>query len=124
MPPLVNDNRLDAQFPNPTYGAPTTPEYAAYPSYTSNIGDNNANIVRLRSGLGFLVDRLFHCPRQGIRPLDQGTDRASILASGLSVVSAAISGADAGPSDSDPRSGSHREICQIVDHPAGLHRET
>ena len=48
IPPLVNDNRLDAQYPNPTYGPSTRAEYPAFPNYSSNIGDNNPNIVRLR----------------------------------------------------------------------------
>ncbi len=50
MPPLVNDNRLDASYPNPTYISPTsfTPEYAGYPEYSSNVGDNTASVVRLR----------------------------------------------------------------------------
>jgi hypothetical protein len=50
MPPLIADNRLDAQNPNPTYG---TANYVAqypntFPNYTSNIGDDNPAIVRLR----------------------------------------------------------------------------
>ena len=56
MPPLPLDNRLDAQFPNPTYQVPTNggvgaPNYALqYPGYpyTSNVGDNSTTIVRLR----------------------------------------------------------------------------
>jgi prepilin-type N-terminal cleavage/methylation domain-containing protein len=50
MPPLVNDNRLDAHYPNLTYVNPTTftPQYANYQNYSSNIGDNNAGVVRLR----------------------------------------------------------------------------
>ena len=50
VPPLVEDNRLDAQNPNPFYTNATTftPPYAAFPNYSSNIGDDNAGVVRLR----------------------------------------------------------------------------
>ena len=50
MPPLVNDNILDAQYPNPTYVNPNnfTAQYSAYSSYSSNVGDNNNGVVRLR----------------------------------------------------------------------------
>ena len=50
IPPLVEDNRLDAQFPNPTYGLPNyAPQYPAVNSnYSSNIGDDNKGVVRLR----------------------------------------------------------------------------
>ena len=51
MPPLVEDQRLDAQYPNPTYNTITgtwTAQYSAYPNYSSNIGDDQQGIVRLR----------------------------------------------------------------------------
>jgi hypothetical protein len=51
MPPLFADLRLDAQYPNPTYNVYNqtwTPQYAAYPTYSSNIGDDQPGIVRLR----------------------------------------------------------------------------
>jgi prepilin-type N-terminal cleavage/methylation domain-containing protein len=67
MPPLVADNVLDAQFPNPTYvnptfNPPTTVGYIPqYPNindgtndtfnftqYSSNVGDDNTGVVRLR----------------------------------------------------------------------------
>jgi type II secretory pathway pseudopilin PulG len=50
IPPLVEDNRLDAHYPNPTYVNSTTftPQYANYPNYSSNIGDDNTGVVRLR----------------------------------------------------------------------------
>jgi prepilin-type N-terminal cleavage/methylation domain-containing protein len=50
MPPLVSDNRLDSQYPNQTYVNATTftPQYSAYASYSSNLGDDNSGIVRLR----------------------------------------------------------------------------
>jgi hypothetical protein len=49
MPPLVADNRLDAQYPNPTYGSGYSAQYAGIaPNYSSNIGDDNTGIVRLR----------------------------------------------------------------------------
>jgi prepilin-type N-terminal cleavage/methylation domain-containing protein len=49
IPPLVEDNRLDAQFPNQSYVSTTNfiAQYPAFPNYSSNIGDDN-NIVRLR----------------------------------------------------------------------------
>jgi prepilin-type N-terminal cleavage/methylation domain-containing protein len=52
MPPLFADNRLDAQYPNPTYinwrAGGYTPQYSSEPNYTSNIGDNNPATIRLR----------------------------------------------------------------------------
>ncbi len=57
MPPLLSDNRLDAQFPNTTYQVPTdgglgAPNYAlqypGYNGYSSNVGHNTTTIVRLR----------------------------------------------------------------------------
>jgi prepilin-type N-terminal cleavage/methylation domain-containing protein len=56
MPPLIQDNRIDPQNPNPTYvnfaAIGLQPGYIAqygnYPNYSSNIGDNTSGIVRLR----------------------------------------------------------------------------
>jgi hypothetical protein len=51
MPPVIADNRLDAQLPNPTYNFLTgafTPQYPLFPAYSSNIGDDRPAIVRLR----------------------------------------------------------------------------
>ena len=48
MPPLVTDNRYDAQFgqvPAGTYTSTTRPSFA---SYTGNVGDANAKVMRLR----------------------------------------------------------------------------
>ncbi len=58
MPPLVEDQRLDASYPNPTYVnmGNFVPQYTlplpgfpnGFPNYSSNIGDDQAGIVRLR----------------------------------------------------------------------------
>ncbi len=51
MPPLVNDHRLDATYPNPTYNGLNgtfIAQYSGFPNYSSNVGDDNAAIVRLR----------------------------------------------------------------------------
>jgi type II secretory pathway pseudopilin PulG len=58
MPPLLNDNRLDASYPNLTYVnlGKFTPQYTlpnpdfpnGFPNYSSNIGDDQLGIVRLR----------------------------------------------------------------------------
>lgn len=50
MPPLIEDNRLDYQNPNPYYISYNnyTPQYPAVPLYSSNVGDDNPGIVRLR----------------------------------------------------------------------------
>ncbi len=55
MPPLVFDNRLDYQYPNPNYVSPTnyTQQYGTvngvnYTTYSSNLGDNNNGVDRLR----------------------------------------------------------------------------
>ena len=67
MPPLILDNVLDAQYPNPTYTSPVynpptqvgyIPQYPPitdgandtfnFNLYSSNVGDNNPGIVRMR----------------------------------------------------------------------------
>ena len=51
MPPLVEDNRLDAQNPESLLHQPrpTSPRpYAGFPNYSSNVGDDNTGVVRLR----------------------------------------------------------------------------
>ncbi len=60
MPPLQADNRLDAQYPNPNYTNYTVPypqpnstyvpQYPGplYTNYSSNVGDDNPALVRLR----------------------------------------------------------------------------
>jgi hypothetical protein len=67
MPPLIEDNRLDAQYPNPNYIAYSQPfkigsgsygQYAPindgkgdtfnFGNYSSNIGDDNSGVIRLR----------------------------------------------------------------------------
>ena len=50
MPPLIHDNRLDSQYPNPNYVnyANYVPQYGLNTSYSSNVGDNSNGIVRLR----------------------------------------------------------------------------
>jgi prepilin-type N-terminal cleavage/methylation domain-containing protein len=51
MPPMVEDNRLDYQNPNSTYTTylnTFTPQYTGFANYSSNIGDDNTGIVRLR----------------------------------------------------------------------------
>ena len=49
IPPLRADFRLDAQSPNPTYGtAAYTPQFPAFAGYTSNVGDDQTSVIRLR----------------------------------------------------------------------------
>ena len=62
MPPLIADNVLDAQYPNPNYVNSTVGNYVPqYPNisdgtndtfnftqYSSNIGDDTTGVVRLR----------------------------------------------------------------------------
>jgi prepilin-type N-terminal cleavage/methylation domain-containing protein len=49
MPPLINDNRLDAQFGAPTYLPSNSPYLPANQgTYTGNVGDDNNGVVRLR----------------------------------------------------------------------------
>src|SRR5271157_464514 len=53
MPPLVNDNRLDASYPNPLYTSPTTytAQYSGYPNYSSNIGDDQTGQTAGQTGI-------------------------------------------------------------------------
>ena len=49
VPPLIEDNILDAQYPNPTYNTANFQfQFPNYPNYTSNIGDDNPGVIRLR----------------------------------------------------------------------------
>jgi len=58
MPPLQNDNRLDASYPNPNYtnwsvpypnaNYTYVPQYPNFTNYSGNVGDSNNGIVRLR----------------------------------------------------------------------------
>jgi hypothetical protein len=50
MPPLVSDNRLDSQYPNPSYVNIGTfvPQYPSFSFYSSNVGDDSNDLVRLR----------------------------------------------------------------------------
>ncbi|QEH38167.1 hypothetical protein OJF2_67650 [Aquisphaera giovannonii] len=70
MPPLVNDNRLDASNPNPTYVSPTsyTPAYPAVPTYSSNVGDDNVSIFRLRRTWDSWSTAYTKAPATGINP--------------------------------------------------------
>jgi hypothetical protein len=67
MPPLVADNRLDAQYPNPTYGSANyVPQYPVLaPGYTSNIGDDSTGVVRLRRVWDTWSTEYSRAPAQG-----------------------------------------------------------
>jgi hypothetical protein len=69
MPPLVSDNRYDAQF-----GAVTAGYYSAYPNYNGNIGDNTGGgngtgIVRLRRVWDSWSTDYTRAPGVGVNPL-------------------------------------------------------
>ncbi len=89
MPPLVADNRLDAQNPNPYYLTPapaqTPPNipnplpsgfipqyYPTYPDYSSNIGDDNTGIVRLRRVWDSWSTEYSRAPATGVGPSTTG----------------------------------------------------
>jgi prepilin-type N-terminal cleavage/methylation domain-containing protein len=75
MPPLVADNRLDAQNPNPTYVNPSTyvAQYSAnFPAYSSNIGDDNNGIVRLRRVWDSWSTDYSRAPASGVGPSATG----------------------------------------------------
>jgi type II secretory pathway pseudopilin PulG len=64
MPPLVEDNRYDAQFgavPAGYYGT-------AYPNYTGNIGDDNPAVVRLRRVWDSWSTEYTQAPGTGVNP--------------------------------------------------------
>lgn len=70
MPPLFFDHRLDAQHPNPTYFISLQPEYPApYQNYTSNIGDDNPDVVRLRRVWDSWSTDYSAAPANGFDPL-------------------------------------------------------
>jgi hypothetical protein len=71
MPPLVEDRRLDAQYPNPTYNTITgtwTAQYSAYPNYSSNVGDDQPGIVRLRRVWDSWSTDYSQAPATGVNP--------------------------------------------------------
>ncbi len=63
MPPLVNDNRFDAQF-----GAVVPGYYSGYPNYNGNIGDNNPAVVRLRRVWDSWSTEYTQAPGTGVYP--------------------------------------------------------
>lgn len=69
MPPRVLDHRLDAQFPNPTYFGTLTPEYPAFANYSSNVGDNSLNVVRLRRVWDSWSTDYSTAPAKGFNPV-------------------------------------------------------
>ena len=70
MPPLFNDNRLDASYPNPLYSSPTvfTPQYPAFPNYSSNIGDDSFFVARLRRVWDSWSTEYTQAPATGVYP--------------------------------------------------------
>ena len=71
MPPLQNDNRLDAWYPNPLYTNYTTftPQYpVAASAYSSNVGDDNPAIVRLRRVWDSWSTEYTQAPAAGVGP--------------------------------------------------------
>ncbi|AGA30531.1 PulJ/GspJ family protein [Singulisphaera acidiphila] len=67
MPPLYDDVRMDAQFPNPFYPTPPYP-YAPYKSYTGNVGDINKDVVRLRRVWDTWSTDYTQVPARGFNP--------------------------------------------------------
>ena len=125
MPPLVEDNRYDAQFgavPAGYYGT-------AYPNYTSNIGDDNPAVVRLRRVWDSWSTEYTQAPGTGVY-LNKGN--ANDPLNGFPwgppytppiypVVPAALPGTTAGHPDPDPRDRPDQSTCQDIDHPTGFH---
>ena len=79
MPPLVEDNRLDASYPNPNYtnwtvpyptsGYTYVPQYPAISAnYSSNVGDDNVAVVRLRRVWDSWSTEYTQAPGTGVAP--------------------------------------------------------
>ena len=72
MPPLQNDNRLDASYPNPTYTNWTVgnfvPQYSLFPNYSSNVGDDNPAVFRLRRVWDSWSTEYTQAPGTGVNP--------------------------------------------------------
>jgi len=76
IPPLQDDNRLDASNPNPNYTNykvpyPTAnytyvPQYSGTPTYSSNVGDDNPAVVRLRRVWDSWSTDYSHAPANGV----------------------------------------------------------
>ncbi len=70
MPPLQADNRLDASYPNPLYTNSTTftPQYSGATTYSSNVGDDNPAVVRLRRVWDSWSTEYTQAPGTGVNP--------------------------------------------------------
>jgi hypothetical protein len=71
MPPMVEDNRIDPQNPNPTYIKPNMfiAQYPAInPNYSSNIGDDDGRIIRLRRVWDSWSTAYSRAPATGVTP--------------------------------------------------------
>jgi type II secretory pathway pseudopilin PulG len=79
MPPLVEDNRLDASYPNPNYtnwtvpyptiGYTYIPQYPAISAnYSSNVGDDNPAVARLRRVWDSWSTEYTQAPGTGVAP--------------------------------------------------------
>ena len=80
MPPLSYDHRLDARYPNPTYvnngffTAPAAGSFVAQypnfnPNYSSNIGDDNPGVIRLRRVWDSWSTEYTRAPAHGLNPI-------------------------------------------------------
>lgn len=63
MPPRLDDFRFDAQ-----YGAVVAGTYSTVPAYTGNVGDDNANVIRLRRVWDSWSTTYSKAPATGVQP--------------------------------------------------------
>ena len=129
MPPLVEDQRFDAQFAARLRTYRLTAPYAAQRPTTGNIGDDQPGIVRLRRVWDSWSTDYSRAPGTGVYlnkgntadPLQRLPLGSPVLAADLSVVSAALPGAPAGHPDPDPGHGPDQSAYQDIDDPSGFH---
>ena len=115
MPPLVNDQRLDAR-----YGAGS---YTGF-TYTGNVGDDNAGVVRMRRIWDTWSTDYSRAPSQGVLNLLSGTPgfvEGPPLRRRFIRRIRRLPGALAGNSDPDPSRGSDESAYQVGDHQAGFY---
>ena len=106
MPPLVDDNRLDARIPTGLRSTNAAARCAPVPlSTNSNIGDDSTGSIRLRRVWDTWSTDYTQAPATGINDPTTVPPVGPIRlrdAAGLPVVSAPLPGAAAGHPDPDP----------------------
>ena len=83
MPPRIEDNRFDAQYPNATYLPSNSPFLPANGgNYSGNIGDDNPAVVRLRRVWDSWSTEYTQAPATGVGPANAVSPYAPFFPAG------------------------------------------